>query len=102
MRTLTTYVSSLPPIPFDHDLSDVPDAEGLNTEHEATITLALTVEMGAAATVDFPAARKVLEEIGYNRWVTAVPGNAIPGQEDPLSEATRSKQMVDYLRGIGY
>jgi len=43
-----------------------------------------------------------LEEINFKRWVTAVPGEPIPGQEDPISEAKRSKRMVEYLRGIGY
>ncbi len=60
------------------------------------------VDVGQAANVDFPAVRRALEEIGYSRWVTAVPGDTIPGQEDPLSEARRSKRMVAYLRGIGY
>jgi sugar phosphate isomerase/epimerase len=60
------------------------------------------VDVGQAANVNFPAIRQVLEEIGYNRWVTSVPGDTIPGQEDALSEARRGKRMVEYLEGIGY
>jgi sugar phosphate isomerase/epimerase len=56
-------------------------------------------DVGAAANVDFPAVRKVLEEIGYNRWVTAVPGEPIV---DPISEAKRSANTVKYLESIGY
>ena len=60
------------------------------------------VDVGQANRVDFSAVREALEDIGYNRWVTAVPGDTIPGQGDAWSEAHRSKRMVDYLRGIGY
>jgi sugar phosphate isomerase/epimerase len=56
-------------------------------------------DVGAAANCDFPAIRQVLEEISYNRWVTAVPGEPIV---EPLEEAKRSKEMVTYLKGIGY
>jgi sugar phosphate isomerase/epimerase len=59
-------------------------------------------DVGQAASVDFPAVRGALQEIGYTRWVTACPGQPIPGADDPISEARRSKGMVDYLRGIGY
>ena len=59
-------------------------------------------DVGLAESVDFRGARQVLEEIGYNRWVTGCPGQPIPGADDPISEAKRSKGMVDYLRGIGY
>lgn len=64
--------------------------------------LPVWVDVGQAANVDFVGVRKVLEEIGYNRWVTAVPGEPIPGAEDPVSEAKRSKRMMDYLKGLGY
>jgi hypothetical protein len=40
-----------------------------------------------------------LEETGYNRWITAVPGEPLV---DPLSEAKRSKATLAYLRGIGF
>lgn len=56
-------------------------------------------DVGEYANVDFPGCRQVLEEIGYNRWVTAVPGEPVV---DPLSEAKRSKETVAYLRGIGF
>jgi sugar phosphate isomerase/epimerase len=59
-------------------------------------------DVGVAAKVDFPGVCKALEEIGYNRWVTAVPGEPIPGADDALSEARRSRKTVEYLRGIGY
>jgi sugar phosphate isomerase/epimerase len=60
------------------------------------------VDVGQAGNVDFPAVRGALEEIGFTRWVTACPGVPVSGADDPLSEAKRSKRMVDYLRGIGY
>ncbi|MEZ4861020.1 MAG: sugar phosphate isomerase/epimerase [Caldilineaceae bacterium] len=56
-------------------------------------------DVGEYANVDFAGVRAVLEEIGYDRWVTAVSGVPIV---DPLSEAKRSKEMVRYLRGLGY
>lgn len=59
-------------------------------------------QVGGAESVDFPAVATVLEEINYDRWVTACPGVPIPGAEDPMSEARRSANMVSYLRGIGY
>jgi sugar phosphate isomerase/epimerase len=59
-------------------------------------------DVGEAENVDFPAVRDVLEEIGFDRWVTACPGQPVPGQDDPISEAKRSRRMVEYLRGIGY
>jgi sugar phosphate isomerase/epimerase len=56
-------------------------------------------DVGVSEAVDFPAVGRVLKEIGYNRWVTAVPGEPIV---EPLEEAKRSKATVEYLRGIGY
>ena len=64
--------------------------------------LPVWVDVGQGQNCDFPAIKDVLEEINFKRWVTACPGEPIPGQEDPISEAKRSKRMVDYLRGIGY
>jgi sugar phosphate isomerase/epimerase len=64
--------------------------------------LPVWVDVGQAENVDFPAVRKVLEEIGYRRWVTGCPGQPVPGADDPISEAKRSKGMVEYLREIGY
>ncbi|MBV7336058.1 sugar phosphate isomerase/epimerase [Chloroflexi bacterium TSY] len=59
-------------------------------------------DVGVAESIDFPAVRTILEETNFTRWVTACPGRPIPGADDPMSEAKRSKGMVDYLRGIGY
>jgi sugar phosphate isomerase/epimerase len=59
-------------------------------------------DVGQAENVDFPAVKNVLEEIEFGRWVTACPGQPIPGEDDAISEAKRSAQMVTYLRGIGY
>lgn len=59
-------------------------------------------DVGQAENVDFHAVRDALVEIGFDRWVTACPGEPIPGGEDVLSEARRSRRMVTYLRGIGY
>jgi sugar phosphate isomerase/epimerase len=64
--------------------------------------LPVWVDVGQACNVDFVAVRQTLEEIGYQRWVTAVPGDALPGQEDAISEARRSRRMVEYLQGIGF
>jgi sugar phosphate isomerase/epimerase len=63
--------------------------------------LPVWVDVGQAEQVNFHAVRDVLQEIGFTRWVTACPGQPMPG-DTPLDEATRSKGMVDYLRGIGY
>jgi sugar phosphate isomerase/epimerase len=60
------------------------------------------VDVGQAEKVDFPAVRQMLEEIEFKRWVTGCPGQPIPGQDDPISEARRSQRMVQYMRGIGY
>lgn len=56
-------------------------------------------DVGMAANVDFPRVRQVLEEIGYTRWVTAVPGEPLV---EPIEEARRSKATVEYLRRIGF
>lgn len=59
-------------------------------------------DVGQAENVDFAGTLSALEEIGFTRWVTACPGDPIPGADDPLSEAVRSERMVTYLRGLGY
>jgi sugar phosphate isomerase/epimerase len=64
--------------------------------------LPVWVDVGQAQNCDFPAIKDVLEEINFDRWVTACPGEPIPGQEDAISESKRSARMVEYLRGIGY
>ena len=58
--------------------------------------------VGEAEACDFPKIRKVLEEIGFDRWVTGCPGVPTPGYEDPLGMANYSKGMYDYMRGVGY
>lgn len=60
------------------------------------------VSVGEAEKCDFPAIAKVLEEIGYDRWVTGCPGVPTPGREDPMSMAQDSKAMYDYMRRVGY
>ncbi|MSR81839.1 MAG: sugar phosphate isomerase/epimerase [Candidatus Latescibacteria bacterium] len=59
-------------------------------------------DVGQAASLDFAAILKTLDQRGFSRWVTSCPGEPIPGQEDPVSEARRSKRMREYLRGLGY
>ena len=59
-------------------------------------------DVGAAANVEFGKVLETLHEIDYSRWVTACPGEPIPGADDPVSEAKRSRGMVEYLRGLGY
>ena len=48
---------------------------------------------------DYP---KTLDEIGFDRWVTAFPARPAPGQEDPCRQARRSRRMREYLQGLGY
>lgn len=59
------------------------------------------VAVGEAEALDFPSFPGVLEDIGFNRWVTGCPG-APPEGDDPLSEAKRSGKMYEYMRGAGY
>lgn len=59
------------------------------------------VAVGKAECLDFGGVKDVLEEINYARWVTGCPG-APPENDDPVSEAKRSKTMYDYIRGMGY
>jgi sugar phosphate isomerase/epimerase len=59
-------------------------------------------DVGEAENVDFPSVLATLDEIGYDRWVTACPGEVPPGQGDPRNLARRSCNMRDYLRGLGW
>lgn len=59
-------------------------------------------DVGEGPDLDFTAIRKVLEEIGFSRWVTSCPGNPVPGADDPVSEARRSRKTYEFLRRIGY
>ena len=59
-------------------------------------------DVGEGADVDFAAIRRALVEIGFSRWVTSCPGIPIPGADDPISEARRSRKTYAFLRRIGY
>ena len=59
------------------------------------------VAVGDAVCLDFEGCAKVLEETGYDRWVTACPGPPEPGG-DAISEAKRSAKMYDYCRSVGF
>jgi sugar phosphate isomerase/epimerase len=59
-------------------------------------------DVGEAENVDFPAILKTLDEAGFDRWITACPGEVVPGQEDPLMMARKSRNMRAYLRSLGY
>jgi inosose dehydratase len=59
-------------------------------------------DVGDAASLDFGAILEALDEMGFTRWVTSCPGRPIPGQDDPLSEARRSRHTREYLRHLGY
>ena len=60
------------------------------------------VSVGRAEALDFPDLANVLEDMGYNRWVTACPGAPIYEGEDAINEAIRSAKMYQYCRGAGY
>ncbi len=59
-------------------------------------------DVGEGPDVDFVAIRRALVEIGFSRWVTSCPGIPIPGADDPISEARRSRKTYAFLRRIGY
>jgi inosose dehydratase len=59
------------------------------------------VAVGEGECLDFAAVLKKLEEKGFERWVTACPGEP-PQNDDAISEAQRSAGMRAYLRGLGY
>ena len=59
-------------------------------------------DVGQAENVDFPAVKEVLEELEFSRWVTACPGEPLPGADDAISEARRSARMIGYLRELGF
>jgi len=72
------------------------------TRREAGRYNPVWVDVGQAECLDFAGVLKTLAEKGFDRWVTACPGEPVPGQEDPLSEARRSARMREYLKGLGY
>lgn len=59
-------------------------------------------DVGLGKDVDFAGIRGTLEEIGFDRWVTACPGEPIPGADDAVSEANRSRKTFEFLKGLGY
>lgn len=60
------------------------------------------VDVGAGASQDFAGILKTLKDMKFERWVTSCPGELVPGYEEPISQARQSKNMRDYLRGLGY
>ena len=77
------------------------DSSG-NERHGELVDNPVWVDVGQAECLDFGEVLKTLADRGFDRWVTACPGDPIPGQRDPLSEARRSAGMREYLRGLGY
>ncbi|RLT43081.1 MAG: sugar phosphate isomerase/epimerase [Chloroflexi bacterium] len=59
-------------------------------------------QVGEGKEIDFVAIKGALDAIGYKRWVTACPGQPIPGRDTPLGEVEHSKGMLKFLKGIGY
>jgi len=59
-------------------------------------------DVGEAESVDFGRVLRTLDEIGFDRWVTSCPGEVVPGQDDPISLAKKSRHMREYLRRLGY
>lgn len=60
------------------------------------------VDVGQAECLDFGGVMRTLDQIGYDRMVTACPGDAPPGGENSAEEAKRSRGMREYLKGLGY
>lgn len=55
------------------------------------------VDVGTGTAIDFPAIMRTLEEIGYDRWVTACPGTVEDRSDDERMHVNRQ-----YLRELGY
>lgn len=60
------------------------------------------VDVDVPGHMNFAAIRAALDEIAFDRWVTACPGAPIPGADSPLDEARRSASTLAYLRSLGY
>ena len=75
--------------------------ENITRDAEGRFTPAW-VSVGVGKALDFPDLANVLEETGYDRWVTACPGAPIYEGENAIDEATRSAKMYQYCRGAGY
>jgi sugar phosphate isomerase/epimerase len=55
------------------------------------------VDVGGGTVMDFPKIMKTLEDIGYDRWITAC-----PGQDGDYSDEERMRVNRGYLRELGY
>ena len=55
------------------------------------------VDVGAGTVMDFPGIMSTLEELNYDRWVTAC-----PGQLEERSDLERMTVNREYLRKLGY
>ena len=60
------------------------------------------VDVGEAEAVDFAGVLQTLDAQGFERWVTACPGESPAGGEAAEVEARRSATARAYLRGLGY
>jgi inosose dehydratase len=74
----------------------VEEAKKQNWHYQDMIGQGVFSELGKGK-VDFPAVKKVLEEIGYSGWVT-VEQDVLPGMGEPKESAKRNR---DYLKSIG-
>jgi sugar phosphate isomerase/epimerase len=55
------------------------------------------VDVGSGTVMDFPKIMTTLEDIGYDRWVTAC-----PGQIEDRSDQERMQVNRGYLQQLGY
>ena len=55
------------------------------------------VDIGGGASLDFPGIMETLKSIGFDRWITAC-----PGQVEDRTDEERMKVNRDYLRRLGY
>ena len=55
------------------------------------------VDVGGGTAMNFPAIMKTLADIGFDRWVTAC-----PGQVENRSDEERMRVNREYLRSLGY
>ena len=59
------------------------------------------VAVGEAVCLDFEGCAQILEDNGYDRWVTSCPGAGQPG-DDAVIESKRSTKMYEYCRSAGF
>ena len=59
------------------------------------------VAVGEAVCLDFEGCAQILEDNGYDRWVTSCPGAGQPG-DDAIIESNRSAKMYEYCRSAGF